>query len=286
MTAQLCKCGAAFVPWIDGPAWLQCPECGRMEKARTGSRGGRVAADPEPPTNEPPVPAIAPYRPFPVEAIPDAIRAYAVSVAAGMDADPILVIAPALSAFAGAIGNAVRVVVRKGWDEPCCLWTGVLSLPGSLKTQTQGAATVPMHDAQRRADAEYAEKMRDYEADCSARDAAKKAKDEAIPPQPEEPIRRQWLVGDTTPEALAHVLKGNPRGVVSLHDELGSLFGGFGQYKKNGSAEPGAAFYKSAFNGSPFTENRKGDKGRGLYLRIGNRSRVNRPQDVVVCAFA
>ena len=55
---------------------------------------------------ERPAPAVEPFRPFPIEALPDSIGAYAVSVAAGMDADPILVVAPALSVFSGAVGNA------------------------------------------------------------------------------------------------------------------------------------------------------------------------------------
>ncbi|MEX2216178.1 MAG: DUF3987 domain-containing protein [Phycisphaeraceae bacterium] len=220
-----------------------------------------------------PRPSAPGYKPFPHHALPEPMRAYIIPRSRRMDVDPIFLIAPALSMFAGAVGNSARVVVREGWIEPCCVWTGVLALPGSLKTQTQDAVIRPMLDAQRRADKEYDDRMREYEAACSEREALKKqAKGKpanSLPPLPEEPVRRQWLVGDTTPEALAHVLKANPRGVVAVYDELGALFGGFGRYSKSGTgAEPGAAFFKSAFNGKTHIENRKGENGRGKYIRI------------------
>src|SRR5690606_36632998 len=50
-----------------------------------------------------------PYRPFPLEPLPAIVREYAVAVATGMDADPAQVIAPMLSALAGAVGNAARI---------------------------------------------------------------------------------------------------------------------------------------------------------------------------------
>lgn len=55
-----------------------------------------------------------------------------------------------------------------------------------------------------------------------------------------------------------------------MHDELASMFGGMARYAGKGSnaGEPGAAFWKSAFNGSPHVENRKGVNGEGKYLRL------------------
>lgn len=103
----------------------------------------RLADVAEPIEVERPGPAIEPFRPFPVDALPDPISKYAAHVADGMDVDAIFIILPALSAFTGAIGNAVRVVVTSGWVEPCCLWTGLLALPGSLKTQTQARQRSP-----------------------------------------------------------------------------------------------------------------------------------------------
>lgn len=219
--------------------------------------------------------AVPEFKPFPVDLLPRSMREYIWQTARRMDADPVLIVAPALSIFAGAIGNSVRVTVRKGWHEPSCLWTGVVALPGSLKSQTQAAAAAPMHDAQRNADADHADAMAKYQTAKAAYDLARKPRgksgaDAAVAPEPDEPKRWQCLTQDATPESLVGVLSHHPRGVVNLWDELGGFFGGFARYSKGGvnGGEPGAAFYKSAYTGTTHTENRKGPDGKGRYVRV------------------
>ncbi len=259
--------------------WADMPEGGDMADL-LNHRGGDadpIRAEVEALTNKtdadtvtPEAPAVSAFRPFPAEALPESIRAHILTTAKSMDVDPVFLISPALSTFAGAVGNSVRVMVYSGWTEPCCLWCGLISLPGSLKTQTQAAVTKPMEDAQRRADKVYADLVRDFKSASEDRDLVKKSKIEtSLPPAPEPPVRQQWMVSDTTAAALVQVLSGNPRGIVSLHDELQAFFGGLGRFAKTANGgEPDAAFYKSAFNGKSHTENRKGENGRGTYVRL------------------
>jgi hypothetical protein len=215
------------------------------------------------------------FKPFPVGLLPRSMREYILQTAERMDAEPALIVLPTLSVVAGAIGNAVRVMVKRGWLESCCLWTGVVALPGSLKTQTQAAAAAPIHVAQRTADAEHSAATTEYQTAKAAREAASKLRNKPevnapIEPEPEEPKRRQYLTQDATQESLVGVLSNNPRGVTNLWDELGGFFGGFARYSKGGpnGGEPGAAFYKSAYTGTTHTENRKGSDGKGRYVRL------------------
>ncbi|MFM9994959.1 MAG: DUF3987 domain-containing protein [Phycisphaerales bacterium] len=225
--------------------------------------------------DEPPTPAVAPYRPFPVDVLSPVLRRFIVPTAERMDCDPVFLILPALSMFAGAAGNAVSVVARRGWVEPCAIWTGVVALPGSMKSPTQRAALQPIHDAQRELDSAYAAALNeheravfDYKAELDRAKRAAKDGEEvgALPARPEKPPRPQWKVGNTTPEALAHVLAVNPRGVLVQHDELAAMFA-FGQYAKgrNGS-ESGAGLYKSCWSREPYSENRKGEGG--AYINV------------------
>lgn len=242
-----------------------------IEKLRADVEALADRAEPESETPEGPV--VLKFKPFPVDDLPRSIRDHVRQTASEMDADPVLIVAPALTVFAAAVGNAVLVMVRPGWPEPLCLWTAIVSLPGSMKSQTGTAAARPAHNAQRRADADHDRAMEEFRAKKAQHDAAKKARGNSAvqpAPEPKEPLRRQCLTQDATPESLVGVLSNNPRGVVNLWDELAGFFGGFARYSKGGSngGEPGAAFYKSAYSGLPYTENRKGPDGKGRYVRI------------------
>ncbi len=229
------------------------PECAA---ARAGASGAEL-----PSNHTPPIPA---WRPFPLHALPRVLRDFASEEAENKGCDPVLVVLPALAALASAVGCAVRVVVRRGWIEPCALFVGVVALPSNMKTPAQRAALAPVWAAQRANDQSHAAAMSEYMRRLSEWKGTEKAERGE---EPRKPSRVQCVAQNTTVEALAQVLAVNQRGVLVAHDELGGLFGGFGRYAKNsGGAECGAAFYRSAFNGETYIENRKGDGG--TYLRI------------------
>ncbi len=218
---------------------------------------------------------LATFQRFPLDALPRVMREYIAGAAKRMDAEPAMIATPTLAIFAAAIGNSARILIKSAWTEPSCLWTGVIALPGSMKSQTQAAAALPMQAAQRQADLTHDEKVKAYAIAVERYNEAKKSRrstpaEGPVEPEPEEPARWQCLTQDATPEALVGVLAKNPRGVVNLWDELGGLFGSFGRYSRGGSnaSEPGSAFYKSAYTGSTYTENRKGPDSKGRYVRL------------------
>ncbi|MCB9840972.1 MAG: DUF3987 domain-containing protein [Phycisphaeraceae bacterium] len=222
-----------------------------------------------------PPPLADDYRPFPIHLLPKAIRNHVRGVAARMDVDVAFLALPAMAVFAAAIGNAVRVVVKKGWFEPACLRLGVVAFAGTIKTETMDVAIVPMFKAQRQADAEYeAELAKHAEAIAKAEDdhnAKKKSGEKSSkPPKPPRPLRRQWVVSDATPEALVHVLRASPRGVLAFYDELALLFASFARYDKAGktAGEAGASLWKTTYSGKRYVSNRRGTDGAGEYVSI------------------
>jgi hypothetical protein len=212
-------------------------------------------------------------RPFPIDALPPTLSEFARVSADRLGCDPIYIIQPAFVALAGAVGYSVSVVVRHGWLEPCAIWTGVVAPPSTMKTPARRRAMAPVYAAQRLADAEHREATNRHRGDVITFDAqmdlikkaARKGEPvaEQLPEEPEPPAHRQLIVRDATREALVQILTTNPRGVVSDQDELAGMLGAFGAYSGGGRnrAEPDAAFYKSAWSGETFVENRKGNGG-------------------------
>lgn len=248
------------------------PQAVTTTHAGKADRAVPVTVTPEP---------VPEYTPFPVGVLPTSMREYANQVAGRMDCDPVFIIQPALAMFAGAVGNSVKIVVRKGWTEPMCLWCPVIALPSSMKTPAQTAALTPLDDAQREVDRANLEAFTKYAREAAAykdRQSKKKKekqsgaftssfeKDECAPVRPP---RVQRMASDTTPESLIQVLEHNPRGVCAVYDELTAFFGNMDRYGGGGN-QSAAAFCKSMYNGTSHTMNRKGPDGSGVYVRIEN----------------
>lgn len=88
----------------------------------------------------------------------------------------------------------------------------------------------------------------DWKAKCIACKVAQEV-------EPEKPYRKQFLIDDSTPEALYHALKIND-GLTLYSDELSAWFDNFGRYSKNGEVSR----YLSIFDNTTFDITRKGDE--------------------------
>lgn len=155
-----------------------------------------------------------------------------------------------LGVAAGTIGNAVRVSPWPGWQEPCGLWAGLVGDPSSSKSPALDPLARAVSSIERRwrdpFDLELeawrtAAAVAEIELAAWKRAAARAKKDgeEPPPPPPESPPPPncpRLKVSDVTPEALASVMVGNPRGVWLLRDELAAWLGGFGRYAKGAAA--------------------------------------------------
>src|SRR5262249_27916383 len=70
--------------------------------------------------------------------------------------------------------------------------------------------------------------------------------------RPREP--HSYIVNDTTPEKLQHILANSTRGTMLLRDEIAGMFG-FGRYSRDGGTAE-RSFYLEAYEGGSFTVHR------------------------------
>jgi DNA polymerase I-like protein with 3'-5' exonuclease and polymerase domains len=177
---------------------------------------------------------LEPYQPFPVEALPEPLREYVRQGAAALGCDPGYVALPALAVAAAAIGNTRVIRLKRGWEEPCILWTAVVGDSGTLKSPAYLKAVGHFFRTQRRLIQEYKVRLADYrERLAEYKEAKKQADKDGIDPgdPPEQPVLLRIVCSDSTIEKLAEILEDNPRGVLLARDELAGWLGSFGRYK-------------------------------------------------------
>ncbi|MBL8762229.1 MAG: DUF3987 domain-containing protein, partial [Phycisphaerae bacterium] len=259
--------------------WAAMPNGGDMADF-VKHRGGDVdpiradveaLADKTEPESVTPHATVAPaFKPFPAEVLPEPIRGFVTEAAKAIGCDASYIALPLLSALAAAIGNTHRIALKRGWTEPSIVWTAIVGESGTMKTPAFKLAMKAIRNAQDRAWKEHeaaraeweAQHLR-YEAELTAwkRDAAKAKPGDgytvAPPEKPAPPIARRYIVSDTTTEALAPILLGNPRGVLLARDELAGWLGSFDRYAKAGKAGADSAHWLSMHNGEAMTIDRK-----------------------------
>jgi len=197
---------------------------------------------------------------FPTSALPRQVRSLVEEAAAAIDCPPEFIAVPLLVMLGSAIGNARRVHLKQGWTEGAAIFAAVVADAGEKKTPASKVAVeaavkaqARMRNGYRDKRDEYARELRQHEVDKA--DARKDGM--ASPPPPEEPVMGRALVEDTTTEALAAVLEGNPRGVLVMRDELAAWAKSMDQYKSGGKGAD-RQFWLSAWSGSYVSVDRKG----------------------------
>ena len=68
---------------------------------------------------------------FPVDDLPDTVRAMVLAVAQATQTDPAMPAVTALTVLAAAAGGRAEVEARPGWREPLCLYTVTVARPVS-----------------------------------------------------------------------------------------------------------------------------------------------------------
>jgi hypothetical protein len=184
------------------------------ERAKRGEApsGSAAAKTPRP---------VLPYKPFPVDALPEPIRQYVKDAAAAIGCDPAFIAVPMLPALAAAIGNTRRVKLKGGWTEPAVIWAASVADSGTHKSPSLELALAPVQRRQTDAFREWQEAINHYKK----QDPDKRGK---------LPVCKRFLVSDTTVEALAVILQDAPRGVLLGRDELGGWLGGMDAYRPKG----------------------------------------------------
>jgi DNA polymerase I-like protein with 3'-5' exonuclease and polymerase domains len=194
---------------------------------------------PAPPAQAAPKAAVrrlAPYRPFPVDALPAPIGEYVRQGALALGCDPAYLALPALAVAASVIGNTRAIRLKRGWEEPSIVWSAIVGDSGTLKSPAYLKAVGHLFALQKRLLAEFKEKAAHYQEELQAyKEAKRQAKEDGTHPgdPPEEPVLRRVVCSDTTIEKLAEILEDNPRGTLVARDELAGWLGSFTRYKGN-----------------------------------------------------
>lgn len=201
----------------------------KEEEARKAQAAAAAVEEAPPPK----VVVPPPWRPFPVDLLPEACRKFITGTAANIGCDESFVALPLLSVLAGTIGNARTIRLKPGWDEPAILWTAIVGESGTMKTPAIDSVLAPLwkreeqayrvYERERKEDGEMKHLQRLSNA-AWVKDGGTKAPFVFDEPAP---ICRRGLVSDTTLEELAGVLHENPRGVTLVQDELSGWLANF-----------------------------------------------------------
>jgi hypothetical protein len=203
------------------------------------------------------------YQPFPVDALPPAVRKMVESVAKCTNTDPAMASLASLVILAACTGNRVSAMLKRGWTEPAVLWGAVVVRSGRQKTPVIKLMLRPVVAIFKEGRAQFAEEQRDYESDrarfevdyASWKNAQRQGKVSDPPVEPDPPKLKRLHVSDVTTEKLACVLNDNPLGLLLERDELAGWVGGFDRYS-GGRGSDQAAFL-SMFDASAIVVDRK-----------------------------
>ncbi len=208
--------------------------------------------------------AVFAFKPFPVDVLPEPIRSFVADAAKSIGCDPSFVALPLLSGLASAIGNTYRIALKPSWSEPAIVWTVIVGESGSHKTPAFKAAMGSIRKFQDQAFKEHLAALAEFEsqqvryeaefADWTRQGSNKRGNP---PEKPTPPVSRRYFVSDTTTEALAPILRDNPRGVLLARDELAGWLGSFDRYAKAGRGGADSAHWLSMHNGEAMTIDRK-----------------------------
>ncbi len=186
-----------------------------------GPSHGTASPDGSPPPEwQPPLPlsTTPPVAHFPLHALPAPLQAFA-REAAGVLACPVDFLGvPLLAVAGGCVGNSRRVAIHDSHTQSAGLFAAVVGRPGSGKSPALQMVVDPVEKAERRY---FEEWKRESAASEASEDEDKGA----------APRLRRCLLDDTTTEAMAAVLKDNPRGLLMVRDEMAALVCGLNQYK-------------------------------------------------------
>jgi hypothetical protein len=233
------------------------------ELAREGY-GQRAAGGPRAAAHE-----VMDYRPFPVNALPPQFRQFVEDGAAETGCDPSYIALPAFAALGSAIGNTRRLKIRHSWSVPPIIWSVSVGESGNQKTTGYQLALKPIHQRQKQALERYEAEFAQYEKQLEQWEREKNS-GRRLPPhrqeRPTPPIAERILVGDTTVEALAPLLKGNPRGLLIARDELRGWLGSFDRYAGNTKGKSDEAHWLSMYNGGTILVDRKTAKDGPIHV--------------------
>ena len=184
---------------------------------------------------------------FPMDCVPEALSEFArnESAMSGFDAGGYAI--STLVALSALINQCGRVSITDSYKQPPMLWFGLVSESGEGKSPVINAAM----QFPKKVDKHLQHLSREAREQWETANAFADKKAE----KPPAPAWKQLVVSDTTVEALALVLKDNPRGVLLHADELTRWIGQMDAYSGKG-ADKDRGNYLEAYDGGARMINR------------------------------
>lgn len=183
------------------------------------------------------------FLPFPVEALPEPVKAFVTEASGAIRCDPTFVALPLLAGLATAVGNTRRIQLKPTWLEPMILWTAIVGESGTQKSPALDVPMAPLKNRQAKLLAEYADERAEYENKLEEFNDSKRRRSgndhDGIPGRPVAPTAKRIYCADITIEALAKRLSHSPRGLLLLRDELSAWISSFDQYKSSRGSDAG-----------------------------------------------
>jgi len=218
----------------------------------------KLGADATPPT------------PFPVDALPPAMRQIVTETAASIQVPPDLPGSLALPALALAVGHRAEISLGGGHVEPGNLYNAVAQPPGARKSATFKVITRPINERE----AELREQYEDDHENWQARAFIAKAKLKKLEQEAkksagsnlEAEVREQQCILDSEPkkptlvtsncttEAMVDLMAKGDGVLGAFSAEGAQLFAGIGQYKKGANTDLDALL--EAHAGDPIRNHR------------------------------
>ena len=217
---------------------------------------------------------------FPLEIFPQGLADWLIQTATSKSAPVDYVAATLLTGAASLIGTARRVMPWSGWSEPAILWTTLVGSPSAGKSPAMDPVLSVLAKLEGDSLEDHTEALRIYETDKLEAELAKErwvqnaksAGEErfATPVMPasavlpEMPSRKRLLIKDATSEALLAALKGQPKGFLTVRDELAGWFTSMDRYSASKGGD--RALWLEAYGGRPYTLDRVKNGGEPFYI--------------------
>jgi DNA polymerase I-like protein with 3'-5' exonuclease and polymerase domains len=210
------------------------------ERFRQAMARAEVAPPAPPPAGGPkkPLRTIAPYVPFPVDALPTPLAEYVQQGAAALGCDPAYLALPVLTVAASLIGATRTIRLKREWHETAVIWSVIIGESGTLKSPAYAKAVSYLYRLHKRLQQEFKQRCAEYRRDLAeykkAEQAFEDGEGEDPGDPPEKPTLQRVVCSDTTIEKLAQILEDSPRGTLVARDELAGWLGSFCRYKGKG----------------------------------------------------
>ena len=219
-------------------------------------------------TNPEPVPLpsnLSPVAPFDFNLLPDTLRPWAQDIADRMQCSPDFIAVTIIVALGTVLGRriGIRPQSQTNWTEVANFWSIIVGRPGVLKTPAMEEVLSLLKKLVAIANQEYQKNLAVFETEKEIyklkKDAAEKKAKSILAKgteadllsvlsvsEPEPPALKRYIANDSTPSALAEILRQNPNGVLVYRDEVVSLLSNL---EKEGQ-DDGRGFYLSGWSGN------------------------------------